>query len=98
MSSTAKQKAPDWRAVDPKKIASECSPRHVQSVIEDAQRDILAAEKLSDELSAFAAFLLSAARLLLVAKSPPMTYRYRKERKAYEMLADAISNVNGVTR
>lgn len=98
MSTPATHKAPDWRAVDAKKIASECSIRHVQSVIEDAQRDILAAEKLSDELSAFAAFLVSAAKLLLDAKSPQMTYRNKKERKAYEMLADAISRVNGVTR
>jgi len=29
-----------WAKIDPKAIAQECSQRHVQSVLEDAQRDI----------------------------------------------------------
>lgn len=32
--------APNWKKVNAAAIATECSPRHVQSVIEDAQRDI----------------------------------------------------------
>ena len=31
---------PNWKKVNPQAIANECSPRHVQSVIEDARRDI----------------------------------------------------------
>lgn len=44
------QHTPDWRAVDPQKIATTCSPKHIQSVIEDARRDILAAKAASEEL------------------------------------------------
>ena len=32
-------KAPNWKKVNPKLIAETCSARHVQSVLEDAQRD-----------------------------------------------------------
>ena len=31
---------PNWKAVNAELIANECSPRHIQSVIEYAQRDI----------------------------------------------------------
>lgn len=56
MSGKASTKAPNWRAVDPRKIATECSPRHVQSVLEDARRDMLAAEStIADLLAALRA-------------------------------------------
>ena len=34
------QHTPDWSRIDPARIANTCSPRHVQSVLEDAQRTI----------------------------------------------------------
>jgi hypothetical protein len=41
---------PNWEVVDASLIARECSPRHVQSVIEDAQRDIAKLLRQRDEL------------------------------------------------
>lgn len=29
-----------WTSIDAQKIATQCSPKHIQSVIEDAQNDI----------------------------------------------------------
>lgn len=95
MSGQTSTKSPNWRAVDPQAIAAHCSQRHIQSVLEDAQRDIVAAEKLAAEVSAFAAALVSAAKLLLEAKPPHMTYRNAKERKAYELLAAAVAKIDG---
>jgi hypothetical protein len=40
---------PNWEAVNPEMIAQNCSARHIQSVIEDAKRDIAA---LSEEVKA----------------------------------------------
>jgi AmiR/NasT family two-component response regulator len=95
MSGHGSKKAPDWRAVDPRKIATECSPRHVQSVLEDAQRDIVAAEKLADELAAFSAALVNAARMLLKAQSPHMTHRNASEREAYALFRAAVAKIDG---
>lgn len=52
MSFPTSTKSPDWRAVDPQAIAAHCSQRHIQSVLEDAQRDILAAEATIADLVA----------------------------------------------
>lgn len=36
--------------IDPELIASKCSPRHIQSVLEDLQKKLVLAEQLASEV------------------------------------------------
>lgn len=44
------QHTPDWLAINPRAIASECSPAHIENIITDAQRHIVGLTAQRDEL------------------------------------------------
>lgn len=46
------QHMPNWSKCDPALIANTCSQRHVQSVIEDAQRDLVTLLEINAKLLA----------------------------------------------
>lgn len=83
----------NWPAMNPRKIVAECTPRHIQTVLEDAQSTIarLTAEKqeLVLGLECAAARLDYCAAIIAQVSSASEALRVEQHTKAKSFASDA---------